>query len=127
MVELDQIECVAGRGIRNDRFFDYKERYKGQITFFAEEVYEDLCRLLQIRDKPPSVLRRNVITSAVNLDAWLNAEFEVQGVRFRGMGECKPCYWMDHAFGPGAEQALKGRGGLRAVILSDGVLHRFSP
>jgi hypothetical protein len=33
---------------------------------------------------------------------------------------------MDHAFGPGAEQALKGRGGLRAVILSDGVLHRFS-
>jgi molybdopterin-guanine dinucleotide biosynthesis protein A len=77
MVELDQIECVAGRGIRNDRFFDFKERYKGQITFFAEEVYEDLCRLLQIWDKPPSVLRRNVITADVDLDAWLDAEFEV--------------------------------------------------
>ncbi len=127
MVELDQIECVAGRGIRNDRFFDFKDKHNGQITFFAEEVYEDLCRLLRIWDKPPSVLRRNVITAAVDLDAWLDAEFEVQGVRFRGMGECKPCYWMDHAFGPGAEQALQGRGGLRAVILSDGLLRRPSP
>jgi hypothetical protein len=121
-VEVDRIECVAGRGIRNDRFFDFKENYKGQITFFSQEVYEDLCRALQIRDKPPSVLRRNVITSGVDLTAWFDAEFDLQGVRFRGVGECKPCYWMDRAFGPGAEQALQGRGGLRAIILSDGVL-----
>ena len=38
IVPADQIECVAGRGIRGDRFFDYKENYKGQITFFAMEV-----------------------------------------------------------------------------------------
>jgi len=126
IVELDQIECVTGRGIRNDRFFDFKDGYNGQITFFAEEVYEDLCRLLQIWERPPSVLRRNVITADVDLNAWLDAEFEVQGVRFRGMGECKPCYWMDQAFGPGAEEALQGRGGLRAIILSDGVLRRPS-
>jgi hypothetical protein len=122
VVELDHVDCVAGRGIRNDRFFDFKESYKGQITFFSQEVYEDLCRLLHIGDKPPSVLRRNVITAGVDLTAWLDAEFDLQGVRFRGMGECKPCYWMDQAFGPGAEHALQGRGGLRAVILTDGVL-----
>jgi MOSC domain-containing protein YiiM len=122
MVEMDRIECVAGRGIRNDRFFDYKENYKGQITFFSQEVYEDLCRDLHTDDKAPSVLRRNVITWGVDLTAWFDAEFELQGVRFRGMGECKPCYWMDRAFGPGAERALEGRGGLRAVILTDGVL-----
>lgn len=29
---------------------------------------------------------------------------------------------MDRAFGPGAELALQGRGGLRARILNDGVL-----
>jgi MOSC domain-containing protein YiiM len=122
MVEVDRIECVAGRGIKDDRFFDFKEDYKGQVTFFSQEVYEDLCKVLQIHDKPPSVFRRNVITSGVDLTGWFNAEFEVQGVRFRGRGECQPCYWMDHAFGPGAEQALKGRGGLRAVILNDGIL-----
>jgi hypothetical protein len=122
MVEVDRIECVAGRGIRDDRFFDFKEDYKGQITFFSQEVYEDLCRELDIHDKPPSVFRRNVITAGVDLTTLYDADFEVQGVRFRGKGECAPCYWMDHAFGPGAEEALKGRGGLRAAILSDGVL-----
>ncbi len=44
--EVDEIECVAGRGIRGDRFFDYRENYKGQITFFAREVFEDVCRAL---------------------------------------------------------------------------------
>ena len=34
LVETTQIECVAGHGIRGDRFFDYRDDYKGQITFF---------------------------------------------------------------------------------------------
>ena len=121
-LEVDHVECVAGRGIRNDRFFDFKENYNGQITFFSHEVHEDLCRILRIHDKPPSVFRRNVIISGVDLTTWYDAEFELQGIRFRGMGECKPCYWMNLAFGPGAEDSLQGRGGLRAVILTSGIL-----
>jgi len=38
------------------------------------------------------------------------------------MEECRPCYWMDRAIAPGAEQFLKGRGGLRARIFSNGEL-----
>lgn len=117
-----EIVCVAGRGIEGDRFFDYKADYKGQITFFAAEIFEALCAALAVKNKTPDVLRRNVITRGVDLTALFDSEFEVQGVRFQGMGECKPCYWMDHAFGPGAEAWLKGRGGLRAKILSDGKL-----
>lgn len=37
-IEVSALECAAGRGIRGDRFFDYKDNYKGQITFFAIEV-----------------------------------------------------------------------------------------
>lgn len=121
--EVPRIECVAGRGIRGDRYFDHKEDYKGQITFFAHEAYEELCRRLAIRDKPSWVFRRNVITRGVDLNSLIGEEFEVQGVRFLGMEESKPCYWMDHAFGPGAREALNGNGGLRAKILSNGTLH----
>jgi MOSC domain-containing protein YiiM len=124
MVERESIECVAAHGIRNDRFFDYKENYKGQITFFEQEIYEDLCRTMDIHDKPPSVFRRNVIIAGVKLTDWYEKDFVVQGVQFHGTGECKPCYWMDHAFAPGAEQALQGRGGLRATIASDGILRK---
>ena len=46
------------------------------------------------------------------------------GVVFEGVEECKPCYWMDQAFGSGAETAMAGRGGLRARIVKGGVLRR---
>jgi len=52
----------------------------------------------------------------------IGQEFEVQGGRFLGTEECRPCYWMDGAFAPDAHELLKGRGGLRARILRDGSL-----
>src|SRR5579885_3570630 len=60
-IEVPRIECVAGRGIRGDRFFDFKNNYKGQITFFADEIYEMLCEKFHVADKEPGVFRRNVI------------------------------------------------------------------
>ena len=124
IVAVEQVECVAGRGIRSDRFFDYKENYKGQITFFAMEVFDSLRRELKLPDAQPQATRRNAFTRGVDLNTLISAQFEIQGVRFEGVCECSPCYWMDAALGPGAEQWLKGNGGLRARILTDGILRR---
>jgi MOSC domain-containing protein YiiM len=124
MIELDTVECVKGKGLVGDRFFGYKEDYKGQVTFFAHEVYERMCEQFQIIGLPPSVFRRNLITKGVNLNSLIGQEFEIQGVRFLGTQESTPCYWMNQAFAEGAEEALKGYGGLRAKILSDGVLRK---
>ena len=122
--EKEEIRCVAGRGIEGDRFLDFKKDYKGQITFFSGEIYHELCDLFGVVGKPPSAFRRNVITMGVDLNCLIGAEFEVQGVRFLGTAECSPCYWMDAAFHPGTEKALRGRGGLRAKILTTGPLRR---
>jgi hypothetical protein len=122
--EVDQILCVEGKGIEGDRFFGYREDYKGQITFFSEEVYDDLCARLNVWDRSPGVLRRNVITRGFDLNNLIGERFEIQGVQFLGKEESRPCYWMDRAFGPGAELALRGNGGLRASILRSGILRR---
>lgn len=122
IVEVDQVECAAGRGLRGDRFFDHQENYKGQITFFSEEVFEALRRELNLPHAQASATRRNALVSGIDLNELVGVEFEVQGVRFAGTESCKPCYWMDYALGPGAEAWLQGRGGLRARILTDGVL-----
>jgi MOSC domain-containing protein YiiM len=124
MVAVEQVECVAGRGLRGDRFFDYKPDYKGQITFFAGEIYDELCIAHAVHDREPWAFRRNVITRGVDLNTLIGQEFTIQGVRFLATSECTPCYWMERAFAPGTEAALKGRGGLRAKILTDGVLWR---
>ena len=121
-VQVPELRCVAARGVEGDRFFDFKNDYKGQITFFDQAVFERLSAQLGVRDKGPAVFRRNVFCAGVDLNTLIGKEFEIQGVRFRGREECRPCYWMDTAFGPGAEHALRGQGGLRAEILSDGVL-----
>ena len=122
LVECAEIRCAAGRGIKGDRFFEFKDNYKGQITFFASEVFEELCRQLGVNGKSPGVTRRNVITEGVDLNSLVGTEFEIQGVRFAGTAECTPCYWMNEAIAPGAEAALQGRGGLRARILTSGIL-----
>jgi len=122
MTEVTEAECVAGKGITGDRFFDYKPDYKGQITFFSQEVYEDLCLLFNLVKVPPSVFRRNVIVEGVDLNELIGKEFEVQGIRFLGTVEATPCYWMNGAVAEGAEEAMKGRGGLRAKILTSGTL-----
>jgi MOSC domain-containing protein YiiM len=124
ITEVGQINCVAGRGIRGDRFFDFKEDYKGQITFFSEEVFDALRRELDLPEAQPSATRRNALVAGVDLNSLVGVRFEIQGVRFVGVEQCRPCHWMDSALGAGAEAWLQGRGGLRARILSDGVLQR---
>jgi MOSC domain-containing protein YiiM len=119
---VNRIECVAGRGIRGDRFFDYRENYQGQITFFSMEVFEALRRELDLPDAQPQDTRRNVFVRGVDVSTLVGERFEIQGVRFAGVEESKPCYWMNVALGPGAEEWLRGRAGLRCRILSDGVL-----
>ena len=126
VVEVAAIECVAGHGIRGDRFFDYREDYKGQITFFSQEVFDQLCCALQLRGRSPALVRRNVITRNVDLGELIGVDFEVQGIRFQGTSECRPCYWMNRAIAPGTEDFLKGRGGLRAKILTNGRLHSIA-
>lgn len=121
-VEVGRVECVAGRGLPGDRFFDFKDDYKGQVTFFSAEVFEAVCREFGVTGKSPGVTRRNVITRGVDLNSLIGQEFEIQGVRFAGVCECSPCHWMNQAIAPGAERSLHARGGLRARILTDGVL-----
>ncbi len=124
MIEVQEVECVAGSGIRGDRFFDFKENFKGQITFFANETYERLCEQFGENGRDASVFRRNIITQGVDLNTLIGQEFEVQGVRFLGTQEAAPCNWMNEAFAEGAEVALRGFGGLRARILTDGMLRQ---
>ena len=123
MIEVPTVECVAGRGLHGDRYFDFKEDYKGQITFFSLEVFNDLCCTLQVKGIVPSAVRRNVFTRNADLNEFIGRDFEVQGIRFYGTEESRPCDWMNGVVAPGTKEFLKGRGGLRARILTDGTLH----
>ena len=123
IVEREKIELVAGKGVVGDRFFNYKPDYKGQITFFEHEVYEKVKNEIVKGDLSPIKFRRNVVLKGIDLNTLIGKRFSIGGVEFTGSCECKPCFWMDEACAEGTFEFLKGQGGLRARVLTDGELN----
>lgn len=117
-----RVTCRAGWGIEGDRFYGYRPDYRGQITFFAWETYIAIRDRFAVPALAPSAFRRNVVTEGLDLNALVGRRFALGGVEFEGASEARPCHWMNQAVAPGAEAWLKGYGGLRAKILTDGVL-----
>jgi hypothetical protein len=62
----------------------------------------------------------------VDVDALARTEFSLDSgsgpIRFGDARPCNPCAWMDVTIAPGAWRELRGRGGIRCVPLTDGVL-----
>ena len=36
-VAVNEVQCVAGRGLSGDRFFDFRQDYRGQVTFLLRK------------------------------------------------------------------------------------------
>jgi MOSC domain-containing protein YiiM len=121
-VDVRSVRCCAGRGLEGDRFYGYRPDYNGQVTFFAWEVYQAAKQEFAVPQLKPEAFRRNVIVEAMPLNELIGTRFTLAGVDFEGVSESKPCHWMDGVVAPGAEKWLRGHGGLRAKILTDGVL-----
>jgi MOSC domain-containing protein YiiM len=120
--DVPQVNCRAGWGLEGDRFYGYRPGYKGQVTFFSWETYEEAKRMFRVPALPPSAFRRNVVVEGIDLNALIGRRFSLGGIEFEGTGEARPCHWMNGAVAPGAEDWLMGRGGLRATVHSDGTL-----
>lgn len=123
-VDCAAVRCVAGQGIEGDRFFGYRPGYSGQVTFFAWETLLAARRKFARPALGAEVFRRNIIIEGLALPDLAGVRFTLGGVEFEGVGEAKPCHWMDQVVAPGAEVWLRGQGGLRARVLSDGELRR---
>ena len=121
---VDVVECVAGMGLRGDRYFGVRPDYKGQVTFLDAAVVAEIRASFKLPKLPASVFRRNVIISGINLADWNKRHFRLQGIEFEGSQECTPCEWMDRVIAPGAREFLKAnfRGGLRAKVVTTGIL-----
>lgn len=119
-----EIELVAGKGVVGDRFFDYEEDYKGQITFFDQAVVDSVKAKFNLPDLDASAFRRNVVISGLDLPSLIGQRFQIGALEFEGTQESKPCYWMDQACAPGVEEFLRGQGGLRCRILNGGFLRK---
>lgn len=122
VVSCDAVTCVAGMGIVGDRYYGHSENYKGQVTFFSDEVAAALQKQFNVGDLDRSVMRRNVLVSGVDLNSLIGKRFRIGELIFSGSEECTPCFWMNEAVTEGAHEWLEGNGGLRCRIEKSGTL-----
>lgn len=120
MVEVVQVEAVAGKGLVGDRYAGGSGN-RG-ITLIQAEHLPAIASLSGHERIAPALLRRNLVVAGLPLVALKGRRFRVGDVLLEGVGDCDPCSRMETALGPGGYNAMRGHGGLCARILEGGML-----
>lgn len=129
---VKEIHAVPDLGLEGDRYFGpagvgQKRTGAGRdITLIEIEALEAIHRESGI-ELTPGDARRNIVTQGVPLNHLVDKEFQVGEVRLRGVRLCEPCQHLASLTQPEVLPALVHRGGLRAEILTDGIIRVGDP
>ena len=125
---VSQVRAVPGKGLEGDRYFRGEGSFSNnpgggrQVTLVASEMLDLLEREHGIV-LAPAETRRNLLTRGVSLNDLVGKDFQVGGVRMRGVRLAEPCNHLERLTQAGVLKGLVHRAGLRADILDEGVLH----
>jgi MOSC domain-containing protein YiiM len=128
MSSLSEVRAVPGRGIEGDRYFtgagtfsQHPQKPDFEITLIEKEKIEAFADEsgLPFTSK---LARRNLVTEGVDLNALAGREFRIGEVRIRGIRLCEPCSYLAKTTFPETLKGLVHKGGLRAQILSEGIM-----
>jgi MOSC domain-containing protein YiiM len=120
MVEVDEVEAVAGGGLAGDRYAGGSG--KRGVTLIQAEHLPVIATLAGHASVSPPLLRRNIVVSGLPLIALRGLRFRIGDVLLEGTDACDPCSRMEEALGPGGYNAMRGMGGLCARVVEGGRL-----
>jgi MOSC domain-containing protein YiiM len=123
---VESVRAIPGVGLDGDRYAlkqgtFYKPEPSFELTLIESEALEALRRDYNM-ELAPGETRRNVVTRDVPLNHLVGREFLIGEVRIRGIRLCEPCSHLEALAGKPVIKGLRHRGGLRAQILSEGVI-----
>jgi len=126
LTSVSEVQAEAGRGLVGDRYWAgsgtfWKPLADREITLIETEALEALAAKAGIKLEPCEA-RRNVATRGVRLNDLVARRFRVGDVLLLGIRLCEPCGHLERVTGLALRPHLAGSGGLRAAILSGGVI-----
>ena len=126
MQSVTEVRAVPGKGMEGDRYFDHKGTFSKpqpdrELTLIEAEAVEAMKRELDV-DYGLGDSRRNVVTRGVPLNHLVGKEFWIGEVKARGLKLCEPCSHLQKLSHEKVLPGLVHRGGLRAQILSEGII-----
>ena len=123
---VDHARAVARRGLEGDRHFDGRGTFSNangrghDLTLIEGESIDRIAAT--VGDFGPGAARRNVVTRGIELNALVGKRFTIGEVLCEGQRLCEPCAHLERLTEPGVLRGLVRTGGLRADILSDGIV-----
>jgi len=122
LLVVDQVEAIAELGLAGDRRCKGTADSARQVTLINQEHIEVVAKLLGQESIDPSVLRRNLVVSGINMVALRHQRFRIGDAEFEASAHCHPCLRMEQALVKGAVAAMLGHGGVCAKIVKSGVI-----
>ena len=117
---VDEAEALAGRGLSGDRYAAGRGTFSGpgrgyELTLAEAEVLDEI-------QLPWEQARRNIVTRDISLNDLVGRSFRIGSVECVGRRLAEPCAHLEKLTRPGLLRPLVHRGGLRADIITGGVI-----
>jgi len=126
MIACDTVQIILDKGLAGDRFSGRSGNPR-QVTLIQKEHLSVIAACLNRTGLPPSLLRRNIVVSGINLLALKDKHFWLGDVVLAFSGLCHPCSKMERELGPGGYNAMRGHGGITARVISAGSIGLDDP
>ena len=120
----DSCFADSAQGLRGDRYAGRSG--KRQVSLIQWEHLPVIASVLKLNHVDPSLLRRNIAVSGLNLLSLKGKQFQIGEAVLEYTGLCHPCSFMETTFGPGGYTAVRGHGGITAQVVESGSIDLFA-
>jgi MOSC domain-containing protein YiiM len=133
MQERDSVRALAGYGLDGDRYALGQGSHSHRAPIVARHVSIIASEAIAAANAEltgrgllpfgPGETRRNILVEGVDVYALLGQEFRIGDVWLRGSDPTRPCHIPSVVAGKTQfKEAYQGRGGIRAEVLSGGII-----
>ena len=125
IIETNEIELVAGKGVIGDRHFkDYNNPYN-QLSIIESESIDEY-NLKYNLDTPYLNFRRNIVSRGIELNDLVEKKISIGNVKLEVIDLCRPCRHLSEKLGRNEiiKEFLR-KGGIRCQIINDGKISLF--
>jgi len=129
MSSVRDSRVIAGRGLEGDRYALGRGAFSRSMPYMIRHLSlisrQAIIEANANLETPygEAETRRNIVTEGVELNDLVDRKFAVGNVTLRGVELCDPCRRPEKLTGKqGFEDAFKNLGGLRAEVLTDGLI-----
>ena len=120
IIEVSEINLIAGKGIVGDRHFrDFNDPFN-QLSIIESENIDEYNSKNKL-SIPYLNFRRNIITKGLKLNDLLNKNIKIGPVKLNVIDLCRPCRHLSEKLG--RDDIIKEflrKGGIRCQIINDG-------